>query len=233
MWIIGTMKNAQQIRPLPFPIYYWAVALIALAGFLDAAYLAISHIRVYTDMGYKSFCAVSKSINCDTVSQSPFSILLDVPVPVWGMAGYAMFLVLLFAARHGSTNQARLWPTLFVMAVCFSVYSIILALISTFYIHSYCIMCIASYAVNFMLLFYTWLVHRRFANQSMAAGIKNDFQWMIHQGRTAGGIFMAVSLVIIGSLVLWTPHYWEMSSRSEEYQLAHGVTSDGHPELPG
>jgi uncharacterized membrane protein len=65
----------KNIKPLPFPVYIWTVATIALAGLVDAVYLAISHYRVYVDMGYKSFCAVSKAINCDTVSQAliPFS----------------------------------------------------------------------------------------------------------------------------------------------------------------
>ena len=65
-----------------------------MAGLVDSVYLSISHYRVYTDIGYKSFCAISRTINCDTVSQSPFSIFLDVPVPVWGIIGYTFFLLL-------------------------------------------------------------------------------------------------------------------------------------------
>jgi len=223
------MKPRKNIKPLPFPVYLGTVAMLALAGLLDSAYLAISHFRVYTDMGYKSFCAVSKSINCDTVSQSPFSIFLDVPVPIWGMVGYAVFLVLLYAARRGPSNQVRLWPTLFVLAFCFSFYSIVLAMISAFYIHSYCIMCIVTYAVNFMLLFYTWLIHKRFANCSMAAGMINDFKWAVRKQKKAGSIFLCVSIGISISLILWTPHYWEISFDQQEYQLESGLTEDGHP----
>jgi protein-disulfide isomerase/uncharacterized membrane protein len=223
------MKIQKKINPLPFPVYFGTIAVIALAGFLTAAYLAIAHYRVYTDMGYKSFCAVSKSINCDTVSQSTFSIFFDVPVPIWGMVGYVLFLVLLYPARQGASNQARHWPTLFIFALGFSLYSIVLALISMVYIHSYCIMCIASYAVNFMLLFYTWLVHKRFADFSMAAGIKNDFQWMVHKGKKVAIIFLCISVGISMSLVLWTPHYWEISSLPQGYPLANGMTDDGHP----
>ena len=223
------MKKTQQIQPLPFPIYYWAVVTIALAGFLDAAYLAVSHYRVYTDMGYKSFCAVSKSINCDTVSQSPFSIFLDVPVPIWGMMGYALFLILLYPIRREPSHPVRLWPILFVIAFVFSVYSVILAFISMVYIHSYCIMCIVTYAVNLMLLFYTWLIHKRFASISMASGILSDFRWLINKRRKAVIIFLGMSAGIALSFMVWTPHYWEISPDAREYQLANGVTEDGHP----
>jgi len=203
--------------------------VIALAGLLDAVYLAISHYRVYVDMGYKSFCAVSKSINCDTVSQSPFSIFLDVPVPIWGVVGYALFLILLYPIRRGPSHEVRLWPTLFVIALVFSAYSVILALISLVYIHSYCIMCIATYAVNLMLLFYTWLIHKRFTNNSMLSGILSDFKWLVHKRRNALIFFLCIGAGVAASLILWTPHYWEISPDAQEYQLANGVTEDGHP----
>jgi len=78
------MKKAKKIIPLPFPFYFWTIAALAVAGVLDSIYLSISHYRIYTDIAYESFCAISRSINCDTVSQSSYSIFLGIPVPVWG-----------------------------------------------------------------------------------------------------------------------------------------------------
>ena len=86
----------KKITPLPYSYYLVVVTSIALIGLLDAIYLAISHYRVYTDMAYQSFCAISRAVNCDKVSQSPYSILFGVPVPVWGVIGYALFIFLLF-----------------------------------------------------------------------------------------------------------------------------------------
>ena len=76
-------KN-KKIIPLPFPVYFWTVISLSLFGFADSIYLSISHYRVYTDIGYRSFCAITRAINCDTVSQSPHSILLGLPVPILG-----------------------------------------------------------------------------------------------------------------------------------------------------
>jgi uncharacterized membrane protein/protein-disulfide isomerase len=126
-------------------MYFWVLLVLALGGVADSVYLSISHYRVYTDIGYSSFCAISRAINCDTVSQSPFSIFLGLPVPVWGMVGYTFFLILLLAAHSIDAGWQRLWSLLFLLAAGFSLYSVVLAFISTYWIRSYCLMCIVSY----------------------------------------------------------------------------------------
>jgi hypothetical protein len=68
--------------------------------------LSPGHTTV-TDMGFQSFCALSKSINCDTVSQSPYSILGPLPVAVWGVAGYGFFLLLLVFSAFPSAGRRR------------------------------------------------------------------------------------------------------------------------------
>ncbi len=222
------MKTDKKIKPLPFPVYFWTVVIIAMAGLADAVYLAISHYRVYTDMGYKSFCAISKSINCDTVSQSSFSIFLDVPVPIWGIVGYLLFLFLLYPARKAPSDRNRLWPTLFVIALVFTIYSIILAIISVAFVHSYCIMCMASYAVNLMLVFFTWLTHKRFESRSIVNGIVKDIQW-IYAHMKVSGLFLGGIAVVILLLMFFIPHYWEMKVLPLGRELSRGITEDGHP----
>lgn len=222
------MTPDKKIKPLPFPVYFWTVATIAMAGLADSVYLAISHYRVYTDMGYKSFCAVSKSINCDTVSQSPFSIFLNIPVPIWGIVGYLIFLTLLYPARKAPSDKNRLWPTLFVIALAFSVYSVILAIVSAVFVHSYCIMCMASYAVNLMLVFYTWLIHKRFDCTPIMAGIFKDIQWLRDHVKGIALLTGAVATTVL-LLMLFIPPYWEMSAAPPGRELPRGTTEDGHP----
>ena len=79
------------IIALPYPYYFWPVIITTMAGLLDSVYLAASHYRNYADMGYKSFCAISSAINCDTVAQSQYSIFLNVPVSIWGIMAHAFF----------------------------------------------------------------------------------------------------------------------------------------------
>ena len=221
-------KQKKPVKPLPFPVYFWTTTAVALVGLADATYLAVSHYRVYMDMGYKSFCAVSKAINCDTVSQSPFSILFGVPVPVWGVAGYLFFLMVLAIASKLKGKNARIWPTLTLVTLFFSTYSIALAFISLFYIRSYCIMCIVSYAVNLLLLYFCWLTYRRFAKESIIFGFRNDIAWFAER-KTAAIFFISGASMIIVALTAFFPAYWEFTSKKPVMEMPTGLTKDGHP----
>jgi uncharacterized membrane protein/protein-disulfide isomerase len=221
------LENKKPIKAYPFPVYFWPVFFLSLAGLSDSVYLAISHYRVYTDIGYSSFCAISKSINCDTVSQSPFSILLGVPVPVWGVFGYLVFALMLIKAwgeRHRLKNG---WALMQLVALLFSLYSIVLAFISTYYVQSYCMMCIMSYGINLLLLFYTWMIRKRFKLPPLLAGLKQDVLvlWRNPRNRWGGGIILVVILL---SVIVFPP-YWKYTSKLPIETVATGITNDGHP----
>lgn len=92
-----TPKNQ---TPLPYTFYYLVTLFVNLLGIATAGYLTLTHYKNYTDPAFSSFCAISKAINCDTVAQSPWSVLFGLPVSVWGLLGYLIFLVLLLNARN-------------------------------------------------------------------------------------------------------------------------------------
>jgi len=216
------------IKPLPFSTYFWTVFVIALIGLIDSAYLAFSHYRMYTDVWYKSFCSVSKSVNCDTVSQSSYSIFLGMPVPIWGVIGYLFFIIVLcFAFRRDAENK-RLWLLLFVISFGYSIYSIILAYISAAYIHSYCFMCILSYGVNFLLVYFTWLIRKRFESTGFLYGLKEDIKYV---NRKKSNFISAVAGILLGIFLLITflPDYWDMKPPVITREISSGITPDGHP----
>ncbi|MEW6079347.1 MAG: vitamin K epoxide reductase family protein [Thermodesulfobacteriota bacterium] len=221
------MSGSRRIKPHPFRVYYVPVLLLALAGLLDSAYLSYSHYRVYTDISYSSFCAVSKAINCDTVSQSPYAIFLDIPVPVWGVIGYLFLVILVVFAGLDKSRDKSGWTLLTVICGAYSAYSIVLALISNYLIHSYCIMCIASYGINFALLVYCWLIRRRFSVDPFWKGLYGDalFFASLPKHQVVTGIF---GLAVISTLV-FLPEYWKMGYGTLNINLPHGMTEDGHP----
>ena len=216
------------VTPLPYPIYFWTIALLATTGLLNSAYLAISHYRVYTDIGYRSFCAISKAINCDTVSQSPYSVILNVPVPIWGIIGYSLFLLFLIFAKNNPNQRKSVWSLLVLIAWIFSCISVCLALILTAYIHSYCIMCILSYAINLSLLFFTALTRRRFHMGGFIDGLRNDISFLIKQKYKVFAVFMPF-LIIVGVLIFTLPGYWKILATGIPTDIPRGVTNDGHP----
>jgi protein-disulfide isomerase/uncharacterized membrane protein len=221
-------QHKNQIIPLPYHYYYFTVTIIGLIGFFDSLYLAVSHYRVYTDIGYESFCALSRAINCDTVSQSPYSILLGVPVPVWGILGYAFFVTLLLYAWPKKGLHKRIWSLLLLVSIGFSTYSIVLACISTIWIHSYCVMCIFSYAVNLSLVYFIWLIRNRFHCESFYGGIKLDISYLLNFPKlTVAFITLFLTGAII--LLLFFPPYWHLKPPALSGKVPTGITEDGHP----
>jgi len=221
-------KQKKVVQPLAFGIYLWTAVVLAAIGLADSIYLSISHYRNYTDIGYESFCALSRAINCDTVSQSPYAIFLGIPVPVWGVIGYVFFLLLLLIAGTRAARPKRVWAMLVVVALLYSGYSVVLAVISHFYIHSYCIMCIVSYGINFLLLFYTWLVRRRFEIDRFAMSLRQDLVFLWQKRHFSTAVLLPF---FAGVMILWfsIPAYWSLKPEAIAADVATGLTSDGHP----
>jgi uncharacterized membrane protein/protein-disulfide isomerase len=223
------MENAKKNKSaLPFGVYYWTVAFLAAAGLADSIYLAISHYRVYTDITYSSFCAISKAINCDTISQSPYSIFVGLPVPTWGVAGYLCFLLLLAFAKTPQANKKRMWSLLYLVSWIFSLYSLFLAYISSALIHSYCIMCIVSYAINFLLLFYTRMIRKRFDSGPLIKGVAADLSFLWSWKVSAGALLSCFLAALILARVFY-PTYWHLDEPVLATPINSGLTPEGHP----
>ena len=151
-------SDAAAVKSLPYRVYVFTVTGLGAAGILISAYLAYSHYRNYTDIGYQSFCVLSRAINCDTVSQSPYSVLGRLPVAVWGIAGYVFFLLLAIFSLPASGERRRVWSLCMATALVFSLASLVFAGLSTILIKSYCILCIATYGINLLLVYFTWII---------------------------------------------------------------------------
>lgn len=221
-------KN-QNIKHLPYPVYFWTFVLLLLAGIADSIYLTVHHYLVYTDIGYESFCAISKAINCDTVSQSPYSIFSGMPVAIWGFFGYCFCILILLFARIAHAGEKRIWQLLFAISVIYSFISIIFAVVSTVYIKSYCIMCIISYGINFLLVFYSWLIIRRFGDkEGIITGLCRDFQFIVSKKKLYLSLFIPFTALLV-SVNIFIPAYWNLTPPPLSANISKGITKDGHP----
>lgn len=218
------------IKPLPYFVYFWSVAGVAVLGLLNMAYATISHYRVHTDVLYSSICAVSDAVNCDTVSQSTYSIFIGLPVPVWGVLGYGFFIGLLSFAFLERADKRRMWVLLFIMALFFSIYSLVLAYILKFQIKVSCIVCIAGYAINFTLLYLAWIIRKRFpeAGTGFFQSLKRDLQFLWLPGRKRK-IVIVVLVAITLLLPAVFPQYWVFEMPQLSFDIPTGITEDGAP----
>lgn len=218
----------RRVRPLAFGVYFGAVLGLCLAGLFLSIYLAVSHYRVHTDMGFQSFCALSKSINCDTVSQSPYSILGPLPVAVWGVAGYVFFLLLLVFTVFPSAGRRRVWTLCLATAIIFSIGSTAFAAISSLLIGSYCILCIATYAINFLLVYFTWIIRRRFHADRPESVLVNDLRFFWQKRRFSIPVFTAFAGGMLAALLAF-PAYWQVALPAASASIPIGITAEGLP----
>lgn len=107
--------------------------LLSAAGFFDSAYLTILH--------YKNIippCTIAKG--CETVLTSQFSVILGVPIALFGSLFFLtlIFLLLLESKQNGFFKFFKLLALAGVAA------SIILFSIQAFILHAFCQYCLLS-----------------------------------------------------------------------------------------
>jgi len=221
------MRNRKTPHPLPYPCYTIPVLILVTLGLADTAYLALSHYRNYTDISYSSFCAISKAVNCDTVSQSPWSILLDIPVAIWGFFGYLLFGILALAARKNTPEKIPLWSLLFILGLLYSGTAVYFGYISATRIHSYCILCLLSYGISFTLLLYAWIIRRRFDKDSLQKSLAKALSTL--PGNPLLKIGLPLLVIAFIGVKTALPHYWTYTFPPLSETIHTGMTEDFHP----
>jgi len=221
------MRTGKNFTPLPYRYYYLPVLFLIIAGLINNGYLALLHYRNYTDITYSSFCALTKTINCDTVAQSPWSIIFGVPVALWGIYGYLLYGLLLITARKRTPDRLVYWNPLLLLGGIFTVATLYLGTISALKIHSYCILCLVSYVISLLLLFYPWLIRRRFACGSLPQGLRTGLPPLFRNRLAVGALICLVASFV--AIKLYMPHYWQYQLPEPDTSVATGITDNGSP----
>jgi len=211
----------------PSQLYFILVLILLIVGFTDTIYLSLTHYWNYTDISYSSFCAISRALNCDTVAQSPYSIILGLPLAIWGMLAYILFGFVFFIAWKQAGKSLALWSLLLLLSLVYSIFSIYFGYISATKIHSYCIMCVLSYVVDFSLLYLCYKIYSQFYGQPFLYSIGISIKQL---GSDKTFITFFLILLISGiCLDIFFPRYWNYSATPHNTSIPHGLTLDGHP----
>lgn len=135
----------------------WAIIILALVGFADAAFLLAKRIS-----GAPIPCFITSG--CDTVSKSPYSALFGVPLSAWGVIFYLGigFLALLYLDTK-NLIVARLIPVATTLGFLSSLYFMY---VQKFLIGTFCVYCILSAIVSTVLFVLGVVVYRKLKNTS-------------------------------------------------------------------
>jgi protein-disulfide isomerase len=142
--------------------------------------------------------------------------------------GYLFLMGLLAFSLKKEIPNERTWALFFWISFLYSAYSIVLALISTYVIHSYCIMCIVTYGVNFALMWFSWLIRKRFSSCSLMEDTLSDAAFLRHQPLKSLVCFSLIPVAIILAISFF-PAYWKLEPPPSVSHITTGISRDGHP----
>jgi uncharacterized membrane protein/protein-disulfide isomerase len=219
--------KARRPPPLPYHYYVLPVLFLLILGLADTGYLAWAHYKNYTDLTFSSFCALSPSVNCDTVSQSLWSILLGLPLAYWGFFAYGLFLLLFLATWGQTSGSKQLWSFLCLLGLLYAVAAVSFGYISATKIKAHCILCLASHTISFTLLFSSWIILRRFLVGSFSTALKDGLRYIFHSQPLKIGL-LSIFLGILCTKI-FLPPYWQYTLPPLAHTIPNGLTEEGHP----
>lgn len=202
-------------------------ALLCLVGVAVSTELTRIHVLTHTDPSYRSVCAVSEGVNCETVAISPYSAFAGVPVSVWGIFAYALMFALALSARAKKRFHAT-WGlgALFALSLIASLVSLLLAFISLTRIDSICLFCAFSYLIN-LTLFTLALVAWRRTKRHLFELVNDDFTALTTRPRHSAAMALLGGATLCATLVYY-PSYWKTPGWNDLPNLTTGIDERGH-----
>lgn len=179
-------------------------AALAAAGLVLALLLVREHARAHA--GDVGFCTLNDFVNCDRVATSRFSVVLGLPVAMWGALAYGLALVLAGAGLLRSRPHDT-WPSglLVVLGALATAAAVALALVSELAIGALCLLCAASWLVSAALFAAAWRATRP---RGPIGAVRADLGVLrARPARTAGLVLAGCAGVALVAAAY--PRYWE------------------------
>ena len=119
------------------------IAILSLAGIVVSAISLQRHYAKSTT----AYCDISQKFSCDIVNRSEYSTLMGIPVAGIGVAGYAaLFFLSTFKKSRPETPNRLLGAA--IAGLFFALY---LTYIEAYVLTTWCIMCLASLVLIFLI----------------------------------------------------------------------------------
>jgi protein-disulfide isomerase/uncharacterized membrane protein len=163
-----------------------------------------------------SFCNISQKVNCEVVNASAWSSFFGLPVAAYGIFFYVSLLGLLLMTGPGRAVSAPVVSRVTLVCACIAtIVSVGLFAISKFIIGAYCLLCLGLYAINCLLLWFSWVEHRRSGFfRGLTEGVSSivSFIGQAITGKPAQ-LRGAIALIVVGVVSALSP------------QIVYGIVS--------
>lgn len=122
------------------PFNRMVIALLALIGVLISVYLTLHKYGMIGTLA----CGTG---SCETVQASKWAVFMGIPVPVVGLAGYLVVLIVALIGLQPEQRFGKVPWLLFLLAdIAFS-FTLYLTYLEAFVIHAWCRWCLVSAAL--------------------------------------------------------------------------------------
>jgi uncharacterized membrane protein len=189
----------------PRPLSRWIGVGLAALGLLLCLWLEVVHYRAYTAPASDSFCSVGEKLDCASVALSRFSTFLGIPLPLWGMAGFASLLAAAWLRSR--------W--LLPLAALATLASLVVLGIELFVIGAVCLLCEGVHLVAVALLVVAWRERAHTADS--------------YANRDSLLLVFAPALGALVALAIFLKPYWAAFSWKGDLPFAEGKTERGDP----
>lgn len=172
---------------------------IALMGCLLSLFAQIYLTLHYYPLKFgfssgQSLCNLNAKFDCDAVAASSYSSLFNIPLSVWGGAFAAvMFLMILLGWLEWTPNPERTRRIAFGLTAINLVASVVMAGISTAFLHTYCPFCIGIYVLSAIIFF----AYRSVPRESVLKSIGDDIPALFTEDRYSLAMLVAIPVVAL------------------------------------
>lgn len=113
------------------------IAAFGLAGLFAASYVFVTH-----SMGYSLFCPFATG--CDAVQNSPYAVLLGIPVSFLGMLGFTAYIALALTGLRSDVATRWYFKALLVLSIVEVGFTSYMAYLQVAVIRAVCSWCMLS-----------------------------------------------------------------------------------------
>jgi len=135
------------------------VGVLAFIGFVTTIKLAVIYYNAnFNPYALASFCSINEFIDCDSVAKTTESQFWGIPLAYWGMFLYLFMLMLLFADKLKNIKFLKFLevfknPLDYIasLGLLSFIISMTLLFVSLHEIKMLCVLCVATYILNFII----------------------------------------------------------------------------------
>ena len=185
------------------------VGVLAFIGFITTIKLAVIYYNAnFNPYALSSFCSINEFIDCDSVAKTTESQFWGIPLAYWGMFLYVFMIWLLFADKLKNIKLFKFMevfknPLDYIasLGLLSFLISMTLLFISLHEIKMLCILCVATYILNFIIA----LIATDWHNGSFIHSVKQSVLDFVDAVKIKKYLVMLiVVLLVVGGALTYT-----------------------------